>query len=194
MNTEPEQPEMTNDAVGDDWPWPHYPKGAKRNWVRPRNTPLTGWEGDFLQTFMDTGNLRYSASVARVGYNTVGRRRQDDPQFREAYALAKEMAVQTLEAAAWKRARDGIKRVKPIMYRGEKVGEEVVTEYSDTLMLALLRAHAPETYRETVDHNYNMRFLEAEAERIAQETGLDKERIMAETQRILEEGKRGGRG
>lgn len=37
------------------------------------------------------------------------------------------------------------------MYQGQKVAEKIVTEYSDSLMTLLLKAHRPEKYRERFD-------------------------------------------
>jgi hypothetical protein len=72
----------------------------------------------------------------------------DQPEYVKAFAEAELRAVRTLEDEAVRRAHDGI--TKTIRYKGRIVGYE--KEYSDSLLLALLKAGAPEKYRERSDH------------------------------------------
>lgn len=87
-----------------------------------------------------------SAQAARIGRTAVYEHRNQDPAFRAAWDEAVETACDALEAEAWRRAKDGVR--KPVYQGGEKVGE--VREYSDTLLIFLLKGHRPERFRERV--------------------------------------------
>lgn len=63
--------------------------------------------------------------------------------------MAEAQAARTLEDEAVRRAHEGLR--KPVRYKGKIVGYE--TEYSDSLMLALLKANNPEKFREHVEHS-----------------------------------------
>jgi len=85
----------------------------------------------FLEAFADSGNVTQSCRkrTVRVARQTVYNYRRTDPAFRAAFEAAKEMAVGTLEDAAWSRAKKA----------------------SDTLLIFLLKAHDPARYRENAD-------------------------------------------
>jgi hypothetical protein len=77
--------------------------------------------------------------VRQTHYNWL-----EDPNYRTAFEDAWKRAADTLEAEAVRRAHDGIR--KAIRYKGKIVGYE--TEYSDTLLLALLKSKKADEYRE----------------------------------------------
>lgn len=58
-------------------------------------------------------------------------------------------ATETLESEAWRRARDGVP--EPVYQHGKVVG--TIQRYSDALLMFLLKARAPERYRDRVDVN-----------------------------------------
>lgn len=72
---------------------------------------------------------------------------EESDQFSAAVREAQLQATEVLEAEAWRRARDGTP--EPIYNRGQVVG--TVQRYSDQLLMFLLRARAPERYRDRVD-------------------------------------------
>lgn len=189
QSPDPNQPqsEPISNQLDTTWPWPQFPRGAKRNYNRLGHEELTGWEGDFLYAYARSGVIRAGAQNARVAYNTVQRARRTNGAFAEAYAEAREMAIDLLEHAAWTRAIEGVTRKKAVYYKGKKVegSEQEVTEYSDGLLKFLLIANRPERYRETIDHNHNVNLAIEEARRIAEEKGLDVEAVIAETKRLL---------
>jgi hypothetical protein len=103
--------------------------------ARPR--PLSGsvvrqdWQATFLRTFADTGNIRVSLEQCaregvKVSRGTLDSERRRNDDFSELYEHAKKQAVDVLEAEARRRAMSG----------------------SDTLLITLLKAHAPEKYVE----------------------------------------------
>jgi N-methylhydantoinase A/oxoprolinase/acetone carboxylase beta subunit len=109
------------------------------------------WKPKFIEALRNSGNVRASCQMAGISRRAAYKAREKSELFAHQWDEALEEAIDTLEAAAWSRARDGVKRVEPIMYQGQKVSEKVITEYSDSLMTLLLKAHRPEKYRERFD-------------------------------------------
>lgn len=118
---------------------------------RAREESTEAWQERFIAALRNSGNVRASCQAAGVERSTAYRAYMASPEFAGRWDEALEEAVDTLEAAAWSRARDGVVRHEPIMYQGEKVAEKVITEYSDSLMTLLLKAHRPERFRERFD-------------------------------------------
>jgi hypothetical protein len=69
---------------------------------------------------------------------------QRDPEFARQVELARSVGASVLEDEAMRRGLQGVE--KPVFQGGKLVGH--VREFSDTLLLALLRAHLPEKYTE----------------------------------------------
>ncbi|MCH7474353.1 MAG: hypothetical protein IIA27_06745 [Gemmatimonadetes bacterium] len=92
--------------------------------------------------------MRLACEVAGVGRSSHYRWLEKDPEYREAFELAKEDAADILEAEAYRRAVEGVE--KPVgWYKGKPGG--TVREYSDILLIFLLKALRPEKYRERVE-------------------------------------------
>lgn len=70
-----------------------------------------------------------------------------DPAFANDWAEAEEMAVDRLEAEAWRRATEGTKR--PVYQGGKEVG--YVMEYSDRLAEMLLKGHRSYRFKDRVE-------------------------------------------
>lgn len=109
-----------------------------------KGNPPSNWTEVFLKTYSETGNISHSARKAQVTRQAVYARRDIDDAFRSAMVEAKEQANAALEAEALRRATKGT--LKPIFYQGAKCG--AVREFSDTLLIVLLKANMPEKYRE----------------------------------------------
>lgn len=67
-----------------------------------------------------------------------------DPAFKVKFDEACEIATAALEDEATRRAHEGT--VKPVFQGGKKVGE--IREYSDILIMFLLKGRAPHKYKE----------------------------------------------
>ena len=119
--------------------------------MRAKKTKADIWRPLFINALRNSGNVRASCQAAGITRDAAYKARQSSPEFAVQWDEALEDAVDTLEAAAWTRARDGVQRIDPIMYQGQKVAEKVIREYSDSLMTLLLKAHRPERYRERFD-------------------------------------------
>lgn len=69
-----------------------------------------------------------------------------DAKFKEMYKEACREALGALEDEAVRRAFHGVS--KPVYQGGKRIGS--VKEYSDTLLIVLLKARAPEKYKDRV--------------------------------------------
>lgn len=99
----------------------------------------------FLEDFAQTGNV--SESCINVGIErraTVYDWQEMDDEFAAGWRESEIKATEVLETEARTRAVIGTQ--KPIYQGGQLVG--FVTEKSDTLLIFLLKARAPEKYRE----------------------------------------------
>lgn len=105
--------------------------------------PLS-WEPVFLETLQATGNVSGSARAAGIDRTTAYEHRGRHPDFASRWEAAVEEATDGLETEARRRAVEGVE--KPVYQGGELVG--TVQEYSDTLLLALLKAHRPDKFRD----------------------------------------------
>lgn len=109
-----------------------------------RGRPPENWEEQFIKALAETGNVKAACHVSGVGRATAYRRRNDNPDFAAAWESAIEESVDILEIEARRRALKGID--KPVYQSGKKVGD--IKEYSDTLMIFLLKGNRPDKYRD----------------------------------------------
>jgi len=98
----------------------------------------------FLAAFAKTCNITRASAAAKVHRTCHFRWMRDDTEYSAAFARAREEAITVLEDEAVRRAHEGI--AKPVWFQGNEVG--AVQEYSDSLLVVLLKAHKPDTYRE----------------------------------------------
>ncbi len=109
---------------------------------------MTPQQRAFLAAFRNTGNVRLACEAANVGRSSHYRWLNRDPAYREAFAVAKEEVADLLEAEAYRRAVEGVE--KPVgWYKGKPGG--YVREYSDTLLIFLLKGLRPEKYGDRVE-------------------------------------------
>jgi len=110
-----------------------------------------------VQTFLDElskcGNVKDACVAAGVGRRTVYDWRAKDPEFAQAWDSALDEAADTMEREAFRRAVEGTE--KPVfgsLGKGKGTGEVGrIREYSDTLLIFLLKAARPEKYRERTE-------------------------------------------
>lgn len=103
----------------------------------------------FLKHFAEYGNVSAAAKAAGVERNTVYAWQERDDQFVAAFREAELVATEVLEHEARRRAVEGVENTKGIYDRqGNLMAEETETKYSDTLLIFLLKARAPDKYRE----------------------------------------------
>jgi hypothetical protein len=128
------------------------------------------WEKGFLVALRDTGNVRAACDAAKVSRTVVYAHRDEDEDFAQAWQDALEESADLLEQEARRRAYEGVQRLKfdrgklitiPLLDTEGKVvlgsdGKPLTTpyvehEYSDTLLIFLLKGIRPEVYRERTD-------------------------------------------
>jgi hypothetical protein len=105
----------------------------------------------FLEAYAQWGNLGHAAKAAGINRSTVYGWQERDEAFALAYRQAEIAATEVLEKEAWRRAVEGSPYERTSYWHGEPVGTDRKIEYSDQLLTLLLRARAPERYREKVD-------------------------------------------
>jgi hypothetical protein len=128
------------------------PPRWKRNGPRP-GTPVNGPTAKalerlkkeaFLDAYGKLGTITGAAQVAEVGRGQHYVWANRDPAYAAAFLDKQEEARERLEQEARRRAVAGV--LKPIFHDGKKIAE--VTEYSDTLLIFLLKGAYPEKYRD----------------------------------------------
>ena len=111
----------------------------------PKKEPK--WRARFLAALANSGNVLVACKASGAGRATVYRHKDRFPRFRRAWDNAVEESTDILEAEARRRSVNGID--KPIFFKGKQVAS--VKEYSDTLLIFLLKAHRPEKFRDNYD-------------------------------------------
>ena len=109
------------------------------------------WQSVFLEHLAKTANVTASAELAAHSRTDAYDARNADPAFSAAWDAAIEKSVDALEQEARRRAHDGLIRKKfdrngdPII--DPETGQQYIErEYSDNLMIQLLKAHRPKKY------------------------------------------------
>lgn len=96
------------------------------------------WRDAFVDAIRETGVVRHALRIAGVARSTAYELRAADPEFAAEWEEAVEDFKDSVEQELLRRAVQGVTR--PVYQGGARVGE--VQEYSDTLILAYLNAHA----------------------------------------------------
>jgi hypothetical protein len=100
----------------------------------------------FLQALAQTCNITRACEISGMGCASVYEWRNDDRDFAMDWKNALEVGADTLEDEAVRRAKDGVE--KPVYQGGKLVGH--IQEYSDTLLIFLLKGARPEKYRDRI--------------------------------------------
>jgi hypothetical protein len=98
----------------------------------------------FLEILAEGHTAAHAARRCRVSRSAAYKHREADEEFARAWKEAEQAGTEVMEEEARRRAVDGT--LKPVYQQGVKVG--TIREYSDTLMIFLLKGRKPETYRD----------------------------------------------
>lgn len=98
----------------------------------------------FLIALSETGNVTKAAECVGIARRTHYDWLSVDDLYRAAVNDAQQAAGDRLEIEARRRAVEGIE--KPVFQGGQQVG--VVREYSDTLLIFLMKGAMPDKYQE----------------------------------------------
>lgn len=137
---------------------------SQRGNARPHQKPGVGgpeWGPAFISALAETGHNDRACEAAGIDRSNVYRRRQSDPDFAKVYQEALAISAVSLEAEAVRRAREGLRRMKFNAKTGEayidpETGKPYIEhEYSDTLLLSLLKRHFPDLYKDKASVEFN---------------------------------------
>ena len=135
----------------------------------------------FLLAYMHSGTVTDAAAAAQVNRRTHYDWLQSLGGYADAFKQAEGMFADSLERSALLRARDGC--LKPVFQGGIQVG--VVREYSDTLMLAMLKAKRGDQYKDKAASGPTLeemdQFDDSELDQLA--AGEPYERVFASSRR-----------
>lgn len=129
-----------------------------RKGKKPRGRRLQGtadWAPAFIGALMEGASIVGASRIADVDPSVPYMRRRNDEEFKRAWQEAADIGTEFLEQEAARRAFHGT--LKPVFHKGVKCG--VVREYSDTLMIFLLKARKPEKYRDGVEEGARGSFV-----------------------------------
>lgn len=101
--------------------------------------------GAFLEFLADGHTIRHACVETGLSRATMYRLRKAKPQIAEAWDEALDVGIEVLEQEARRRAVDGFDR--PVTVAGKR---ELVRDFSDQLLIFLLKAKRPAVYREHV--------------------------------------------
>lgn len=115
-----------------------------------RRTPRTpkkkrDWKPVWLTAFAETGMVSAACREAKVGRSTVYDARIDE-EFARSWDEIEHETTDQMECEAYRRAVKGV--TKPLVSAGRRVCD--VQEYSDTLLIFMLKARKPKVYRDNV--------------------------------------------
>jgi hypothetical protein len=103
------------------------------------------WKPDWLAAFAEHGTVCKACEVAKVARSTAYEGRTDE-QFAEMWDEIEAATTDAMEREAYRRAVEGVER--PVWQGGKLMG--TVAEYSDTLLIFMLKGRKPEVYRDNV--------------------------------------------
>jgi len=112
----------------------------------------------FIVQLGQHGNVTRALAAAKLDRGYAYDKRNTDLEFAAAWDDAKKMGLDVLKDEAWRRAYEGLERQKfyqgvPIkVRRGGRIVPYVEREYSDSLLMFLIKQHDP-SYREHFDVN-----------------------------------------
>jgi hypothetical protein len=102
----------------------------------------------FLESLRKTGgNVARACKAEGIGRSTAYEWRDEDKEFAKRWDEAVDAGTDELEQEARRRAFKGT--LKPVFYKGSKIGS--IREYSDTLMIFLLKGNRPEKFKDRVE-------------------------------------------
>lgn len=120
----------------------------ERGGRRPPTNRFTEQKGaEFIRHLREGATVVLAAHLVGLSRTTLYQKRVEDPEFSSAWDVAYEQGTDALEAEAERRAVKGV--TKPVYHKGEVCGH--VQEFSDILLIFLLKARRPEKFRDRVD-------------------------------------------
>src|SRR5574341_2636416 len=100
----------------------------------------------FLAAFGELATITHAARACHISVERHYKWLRGDPDYPSRFAEAGKVAADNLVREATRRAIEGVD--KPVYQGGKMVG--TIREYSDTLLIFLLKGALPDVYRERV--------------------------------------------
>ncbi len=122
-----------------------------RTLVQAHARSRTALQAAFIAALSEVASVTEACRLSGLPRQTAYDWRHADAGFAQAWDEALELGTDALEDEAVRRAAHGFER--PVFQGGRQVG--VTREYSDTMLMMLLKARRPEKYRErtSVEHS-----------------------------------------
>ena len=107
----------------------------------------------FIAAYRTTASVHAAGRAAKIRPELHYQWLKSDAVYRLAWETVQDQAAQTLEDEAVRRAREGVKSMVLHQGRPVKHGRKILydVEYSDQLLLALLKRFRPALYRERTE-------------------------------------------
>lgn len=117
---------------------------------------MRNWKPAFLAAYSEGMTMRAAAAVAGIARQSVNYQIDKDAKFAEDFRIAAKNSADRLEEEARRRAYTGLRRKKfhqgvPII-DGETGKQYEEMEYSDTLLIFLMKGRNPEVFGDRIDH------------------------------------------
>lgn len=119
------------------------------------------WPEAYLAILAETGVYEWACKRAGVTFSAVWQKRQKDQAFAAAEAESLKSACLLFEGEAIRRGTHGLRKYKftaagePVM--DPRTGEQYYDlEFSDTMLLAVLKGRIPEVYRDKLEQTGSM--------------------------------------
>lgn len=110
------------------------------------------WIPNFLRSLRELPNVSYAARRSGITRAAAYKARKENAELAAAWEESLREGVELLEEVTWKQATIGSR--KPIWMKdpdGNPVKVDEVLEFNTTAAIFMLKAHAPDKYREKVD-------------------------------------------
>lgn len=105
-----------------------------------------------MKALSETASVLRACRRSRVTRSVVYEWRAQDKDFEKAWDAALELGSDALEDEAIRRAHDGV--LKPVYQKGHRCG--TIREYSDTLLIFMLKARRPKRFRDNIKIDANV--------------------------------------
>lgn len=102
----------------------------------------------FLAAYVRVASITKAAEIAGISRESHYEWKASDPDYARAFEAAKQIACETLEDEAVRRAHEGVD--EPVYQGGQLVG--TIRKYSDTLLIFLMKGAMPEKYKDRVSN------------------------------------------
>lgn len=127
---------------------PETRRGARQEHEPVRHAETRLKKEAFISAYAQLGIVTSAAKAAGIERKTHYRWLEADAAYRKSVEDAEDQATDRMEQEAWRRAVAGVD--KPIYHKGVKV--DTIKEWSDLLLIFMLKARRPEKFRERIEH------------------------------------------